>query len=189
MFKEVSDRPEDLELKKENDFLHLRLQQMNREVDKLSKFKDAESRLRDKVDYYEQIIEEMTNTNTELTLSLFKTKQITEEKQAIEKQTDGLILEARQLRVSNADLTHKLQTQKMLFEQYKDFVRTNIDVFDFEKYNVKAMTYETIFEQLPDQSTVSQKSLTEKKSQRSQKKATPSEALEALDVISDIKPN
>lgn len=56
-----------------------------------------------------------------------------EEKAALERQSDLLILENRDLRRERQECEHKLETQRQLFEQYKDFVRTNIDVFDFER--------------------------------------------------------
>lgn len=81
------------------------------------------------------MIEEVTRTNTELTVSLYRQKHFMDERAALEKQSDDLIIENRELRLANQEFEMKLKTQKMLFDQYKEFVRQNIDVFDFDKYS------------------------------------------------------
>jgi hypothetical protein len=91
--------------------------------------------MREKLEYYEQLIEEVTNANTDLTLCLYRTKQAMADKASLERQTDELIIANRELKAAHQEVEHRLQTQRMLFEQYKDFVRTNIDVFDFDKYS------------------------------------------------------
>ena len=42
-----------IELKKENDFLHLRLQHLTKENEKLTRFRDQETLMREKLEYYE----------------------------------------------------------------------------------------------------------------------------------------
>ena len=59
---------------------------------------------------------------------------LTKEKADLVRKIDQLILDNRELKFMNAELDHKLEIQKMLQEQFKEFVRTNIDVFDFEKF-------------------------------------------------------
>ncbi len=76
----------------------MRLQHLTKENEKLTRFRDQETLMREKLEYYEQIIEEITNTNTELTISLYRTKQATADKADLERQTDELIISNRELK-------------------------------------------------------------------------------------------
>ena len=53
---------------------------MTREIEKLKKFKEMELAFKDKLDYYEKVIEELTHTNTELMVEHTKFNQIIAEK-------------------------------------------------------------------------------------------------------------
>ena len=47
------------------------------------------------------MVEEVTSTNTELSVCLFRTKQAMADKAALERQTDELIIANRELRASH----------------------------------------------------------------------------------------
>ena len=53
LFEDEADHSHDIELKKENDFLHLRLQQLSKENEKLARYRDQEGVFKEKLEYYE----------------------------------------------------------------------------------------------------------------------------------------
>ena len=60
----------EFELQKENDFLHMRLQQLSKQISQVNDFSELRQEYQEKVELYEAAIEEVTAENTELVLQL-----------------------------------------------------------------------------------------------------------------------
>ena len=60
----------EFELQKENDFLHLRLQQLSKDVLQFQNLKKTQVLYQEKLEFYEAVIEEITTENTKLVLQL-----------------------------------------------------------------------------------------------------------------------
>jgi len=70
--------------------------------------------------------------NSRLALACAKLDQIEMDKVDLEKTVEELQFENESLATKNRDLTYQVSLQSTLRDQFKTFVRENIDVFDFE---------------------------------------------------------
>lgn len=75
--------------------------------------------------------------NSRLALACAKLDQIEMDKVDLEKTVEELQFENESLATKNRDLTYQVSLQSTLRDQFKTFVRENIDVFDFEQFKLE----------------------------------------------------
>ena len=103
----------EFELQKENDFLHLRNQQLSKQVLDLLHLKKSESLYQEKLEFYEAVIEDITSENTTLVMRIDKLQT---ENTKLESNKASVLLDVEAFRQSSKryaeqvkDLEHKLQ--------------------------------------------------------------------------------
>lgn len=122
---------------KENSFLKESLESLGVEMIKLTEIKKREFKQRDKIFKYEQDLEDLVMENSRLALACAKLDQIEMDKVDLEKTVEELQFENESLATKNRDLTYQVSLQSTLRDQFKTFVRENIDVFDFEQFKLE----------------------------------------------------
>ena len=94
---------------KENDFLHLRLQQLSKDVLELKHLKKAQALFQEKLEFYEAVIEEVTMDNSRLMLQLERLETLEKEKEELHSEIDRVRVLNQNALKENKSLQHELQ--------------------------------------------------------------------------------
>ena len=96
----------EFELQKENDFLHMRLQQLSKEITQIKEHENLQEAYQDKLELYEAAIEEVTAENTHLVLQLNQVESLEKEKKELQASVSDFNRQIRKLKSDIADLNH-----------------------------------------------------------------------------------
>ena len=112
----------------------MRLQQLSKQVLEMLHLKKSESLYQEKLEFYEAVIEDITSENTTLVLRLDKVETSNDQLESSKAEMSLEIESFKQLAKKAAkeakDLEHKLQVQHILRDQFKEFIKENMEVFD-----------------------------------------------------------
>ena len=111
----------------------MRLQQLSKEVIQINNYKVLETSFKNKLAYYEQVIETLTAENTEFILQIDSIDELEESNQALKDQLKEVQKDNQQLMAQIEKLKSDVKTQKALRDDFKCFVQQNMDVFDVKE--------------------------------------------------------
>ncbi len=122
------------EMAKENTFLKESLESLGIQLTNLMEVKKKEFKQRDKICKLEQDLEDLVMENSRLALACAKLDQSEMDKVELVQKVDELQYENEILVTKTRDLTYQVSLQSTLRDQFKTFVKENIDVFDCDQF-------------------------------------------------------